>query len=104
MAIEKTIKLKLKTYLEDRGCWWFMPVSHGYGRSGIPDFIVCYKGVFIGIETKAPAGVPGPHQKRECASIDAAGGIAIITKDINDVKKVFEQIDNYVVDKKNVTS
>jgi hypothetical protein len=34
--------------------WYFSPVSNGMGVMGIPDFVCCYQGRFIGVETKAP--------------------------------------------------
>ena len=33
--------------------WWFFPVAGVYGKSGIPDIIVCWNGRFVGIECKA---------------------------------------------------
>ena len=52
MRNESDVKKRVKQILKELGAWWYMPVPTGYGVQGIPDFIVCYKGLFIAIETK----------------------------------------------------
>lgn len=57
MIRERDIKNRVrdalsKLRLRGRRVWWFMPVQNGMGRHGVPDFIVCLNGRFIGIETK----------------------------------------------------
>jgi hypothetical protein len=92
---ESNVKDAVKRILKERGAWWFMPVSTGYGRHGIPDFIVCYKGYFITIETKYGGNKPTAHQARELDGIRLAGGIALIIneKNIDVLKSVFDWID-----------
>lgn len=51
----------------------FWPVPSGFGASSL-DCLVCYRGVFIGIETKAPGKKPTPRQNLTIAEIEGAGG------------------------------
>jgi hypothetical protein len=51
----------------------FWPVPSGFGASSI-DCLVCFRGVFIGIETKAPGKKPTPRQKLTIAEIEGSGG------------------------------
>jgi len=50
---EGRIKTKVKALFNKYGVWYFMPANNGYGRAGVPDFVACAKGRFIGVETKA---------------------------------------------------
>jgi hypothetical protein len=53
MTPEGKVKEEVKNILNELGCFWFMPATGGYGKAGIPDFIICYRGLFIGVECKA---------------------------------------------------
>lgn len=76
MTPEGKVKQELKEYLNSLGpdCWYFMPVPMGYGRRGVPDFIICYKGFFLAPETKKPGGKSEPWQAREQEAVRCAGG------------------------------
>jgi hypothetical protein len=50
---EGRIKAKVKALFHRYNVWYFMPANNGYGRSGVPDFVACANGRFIGVETKA---------------------------------------------------
>lgn len=58
--------------------WYYMPVQNGMGVSGIPDFIICYRGRFIVVETKAPGKKPTRFQELQLAAISAAEGAALV--------------------------
>ena len=89
---EGKVKEVIKRLLKAAGWWYFMPVSNGLGKHGIPDIIACKPtvitpdmvgqrvGVFVGIECKAPGklGTVTPLQERELKAIEAAGGIALL--------------------------
>lgn len=72
--------------------WYYMPVSNGMGKHGIPDFIVCYLGYFLSIEAKAPKGAPTPLQELNQTIIQASGAKALITSDVYDVMTALYQI------------
>lgn len=55
MKTEADVKKKLKEALKKvPRFWYFMPMQNGMGVAGIPDFIGCYRGQFVAIETKRP--------------------------------------------------
>lgn len=76
MTPEGKVKQELRDYLDSLGkdCWYYMPVPMGYGKRGVPDFIICYKGFFFAPETKRAGGKSEPWQEREQKNISAAGG------------------------------
>ena len=47
---EGKVKDKIKAILKRRNVYYAMPIGTGYGNSGVPDFLVCHDGHFIGIE------------------------------------------------------
>ena len=89
---EKLVKNKVVAQLKMLGAYYFYPVTGGYGASGVPDIIVCYKGRFIGIECKANGNIPTPLQQMNLEKIAAQGGIAIVVDEtnVNDVKTILE--------------
>jgi len=78
---ESRVKARVKAILSEYGAWYFMPVSNGMGRHGIPDILACLNGRFIAVECKAGKGKTTALQDRELAHIEAAGGVALVVTD-----------------------
>lgn len=92
MTPEGKVKAAVKAYLKDIGAWSFLPVSNGMGRHGIPDVIVCHQGRFLGVECKAPGKRTNTSalQDRELAGITAAGGVAIVVDNVEQLKEILK--------------
>lgn len=80
---EGKVKEKIKKLLKLKNVYYFMPRGTTYGRSGVPDFIACVSGSFLGIEAKAGRNTPSPLQDLELANIKNAGGYAIVVNENN---------------------
>lgn len=80
---EAKVKRKVTQILKELGCYYFYPVTGGFGRSGVPDIIACYKGRFVGIECKAGNNKPTALQQRNLQEIDKADGIALVVNEDN---------------------
>lgn len=78
---EKKVKDACVEVLKDFRAYYFFPVMGGYGRSGIPDIIACYKGRFLGIECKAGFNTTTALQERELAAINNAGGVTLVVRE-----------------------
>lgn len=92
MTSEGKIKAKVKAILEKLApqCWYFMPVQRGLGcRRGVPDFIVCANGLFVGVETKAGGNQRTAIQRYIGDKIELAGGAVIVVNE--DTLDAFEQ-------------
>ncbi len=74
MTPEAKVKKKIVAVLKEHGAYYFYPVTGGFGRSGVPDIIVCHRGRFIGIECKAGKNKPTPLQEKNLQDIEVAGG------------------------------
>jgi Holliday junction resolvase len=83
MTPEGKVKKQVKKILDDLGAYHFSPMSAGYGRSGVPDIIACYKGKFIGIECKSGDNKPTLLQLRNIDDIKRNQGLAIVINEDN---------------------
>lgn len=96
MTPEGIVKKELRSYLDSLGpsCWYYMPVPMGYGKRGVPDFIICYRGFFLAPETKRKSGgVSGPMQEQNQMQINAAGGRSGRVTDVETVKDWVATVD-----------
>ena len=98
MTPEKKVKAKVVAILKELGVYYFYASTGGYGASGVPDIIGCYKGRFFGIECKAGKGKPTPLQEKNIAQIIAQGGLAIVVNEdnIEDVGNLMRHIQRSV--------
>ena len=83
MTPEAKVKKVVVKQLRNLGAYYFYPVTSGYGRSGVPDIVGCYKGKFFGIECKAGKNVPTDLQRINLEDIDKQGGIALVVNEKN---------------------
>lgn len=95
---ESKVKAKVVAILKERGAYYFFPVTGGFGRSGVPDIVACYCGMFLGIECKAGTNQPTALQDRELDRIYRAGGVPLVIREANvkDVDEVLDFIDKEV--------
>ena len=80
---EVKVKKKLVAQLKALGAYYFYPVTGGYGASGVPDVICCYKGRFFGFECKAGKNKPTTLQDIQIEAIRKAGGYALVVNEEN---------------------
>jgi hypothetical protein len=84
---ERKVKSEVREVLKELGAYYVMPITGGYGNSGAPDFLVCLRGRFIGIECKAGKGKTTALQERNLRQIKDAGGVALVVNE-DDVDKL----------------
>lgn len=80
---EGKVKNQVKKILDKYQAYYFMPATGGFGRSGVPDIVGCFNGVFFSIECKAGKGIPTALQEREIRKIRNAGGYAWVINEAN---------------------
>jgi Holliday junction resolvase len=85
MAMTPEVKVKkvIVKQLNSVGAYYFYPVTGGFGASGVPDVVGCYKGKFFGIECKAGKNKPTALQFQNLMKITAAGGISLVVNEEN---------------------
>lgn len=86
MTPEKALQNEIIKYLKDRKVFHYR-TQMGM-KSGMPDIIAIYCGVFVGIEIKRPdgKGVATEQQVKMLNDIREAGGVAGIVENILDLK------------------
>lgn len=88
---EGRVKDACKALFKAKGIWYCMPMGSGWGNSGVPDFLVCWKGRFIAIETKAPGKRSNTTamQDKQIMGIRQAGGVAVVVDDVKQLEGIF---------------
>ncbi len=94
MTPEKKVKAQVTKILNEYEAYYFYPATGGFGRSGVPDIIVCFRGAFLGIECKAGDNTATALQLRELDKITKANGYAMIVNEhnISDVRGILDLI------------
>lgn len=95
MTPEAKVKKKVVDVIKKNSAYYFFPATGGYGRSGVPDVVCCYRGQFVAIECKAGNNKPTPLQEAEMAKIRQTQGFVLVVNETNiaDVQEVFTTID-----------
>ena len=89
---EATVKKHIRNILNEKGVYYAMPIGTGYGNSGVPDFLICHQGKFIGIEAKAGTNRPTTLQEDHLYRIRNAGGITLVVNQTNldELRRILE--------------
>jgi hypothetical protein len=80
---ESKVKKVVTQHLKALGAYYFYPVTGGFGASGVPDIVGCYKGSFFGIECKAGKNKPTDLQLKNLQSIERCEGLSLIVNEDN---------------------
>ena len=83
MTPEGKVKKGVVTQLKAMGAYYFFPATGGYGKSGVPDIVGCYRGLFFGIECKAGSNKPTALQQKNLDDIHKADGFAMVVNEDN---------------------
>jgi len=94
MTPESKVKKAVVARLKAMGAYYFFPATGGYGKSGVPDIVGCYKGRFFGIECKAGSNKPTTMQQKNLDDIQKAVGFALVINE-NNVDTVLELLKGY---------
>lgn len=91
---EQDIQRKIIKYLESVGAYVVKVVASN--KSGTPDILACYRGIFLAIEVKRPETKTNVSELQEynIKKIKEAGGVAIVSWDLDAVKATIENINS----------
>ena len=94
MKNEKDVKAAIRKLVKAYGGYYAMPIGTGFGKQGVPDFLICMQGRFIAVEAKFGSRPPTALQNEQIRQIRAAGGIALVINEVNlgDLRHVLESI------------
>lgn len=92
MTPEAKVKKKVVDILKKHGAYYFFPATGGFGRSGVPDIVCCYNGLFLAIECKAGNNKPTALQEKELEKIRDAYGTAMVVSETN-----LHDVENFLI-------
>lgn len=92
MPSEQQIQTKIKDWIEKNGGYVVKVVQAT--KAGVPDLLVCYKGMFIGIEVKKynTKNNVSKLQRHNLNLIQAAEGKTIVAWDLDMVIDFFKEL------------
>jgi Holliday junction resolvase len=91
---ESRLSRKIQEALRKQGAFCFKVHGSEMMMAGLPDIIVCYRGVFIGFETKTPEGdQPTKRQEYVHRLIGNAEGIVSVPRSVTDALNVLHGVD-----------
>jgi Holliday junction resolvase len=83
MTPEAKVKKQIRKILDTTRTYYAMPIGTGYGSSGVPDFLACHDGHFVGIEAKAGKGKTTALQEDNLQRIRDSGGSTLVINESN---------------------
>lgn len=98
MPREAAVRKVVRDELKARGAF-FVPYSpYPYGVAGTPDLVCCYRGVSLWVETKQPksGAMASPRQLLVHDQIRRAGGVVVVARRREDVRRVLDAIDSFL--------
>jgi Holliday junction resolvase len=90
---ESRLQRSIQDALRRREAFVFKVHGSEYMMKGLPDLVVCYKGLFIGFEVKTDTGTVSAIQRHRLVQIRLAGGIAFVVRSVEQALRVLDQID-----------
>jgi hypothetical protein len=93
MPREAAVLAGVRAELTKRGAWSVKYNPFPYGVRGVPDLLCCYRGVFLGVETKQLGLKPRPDQRAVHREIRDAGGIVCVVETRAAMKAVLDALD-----------
>lgn len=93
-SVKNWIKAQIKKKYPD--AWIYTTHIGQYGKRGVPDLVMCIKGLFVSIEVKTIKGQLTELQRLEGRRIEQAGGIwtTIYGRNMDQMEELFEMVDH----------
>jgi hypothetical protein len=79
MTPEGKVKQQLRRIFETHGVLYTMPVTGGYGKNGVLDYICCHRGRYFEVEAKAGSALTALQGLR-MRTVQDAGGKAFVVR------------------------
>lgn len=97
MPPEARLVAQIQKYIESQGGRSFKIVgdSEGLQEAGIPDLLVCYRGLFAGVEVKQPGAETNvsPRQQYVMRSIQLSGGYTAVVTSVQGVARLLRKME-----------
>ncbi len=88
---ESELIRRIKRWCDDNGVYYIRNVGGLFCRRGIPDFVMCLNGIFVGIECKVKGRRLTKIQSIEMSRIVESGGKAYVVNDFEQFLRIMEK-------------
>lgn len=89
--LEAGIVQKIRKAVEKDGGWVLKVHGSPSQVAGIPDLIICWRGLFVALEVKRPGGSATPLQAHTLDEISKAGGSVGVVTSVEEAFDVISQ-------------
>jgi hypothetical protein len=98
MVKENPVKDRVMRAMRERGAYVAKVHGSRFGNAGVPDLLICYRSIFIGMEIKSPSVKlkPSPRQELHLQQIARAQGIACLVNSVKMARSVLDNIDKTI--------
>jgi hypothetical protein len=90
---ESRLSREIMTAARARGAFAWKNHGGPTMMAGLPDIAMCYRGMFVSMETKMPGGVVSAVQALRHTQIRAAGGLAPVVRSVKEAMAVLDGVD-----------
>lgn len=90
---ESKLEQEVEKFMREKRIWQLARFQAQYNQNGLPDRLYLYKGLLLGLELKTDKGVPTTLQLRKLKEINDNGGLGVIIRSADDIKRLIEIID-----------
>lgn len=90
---EAALQNKVLAALRDYGFFVFNVPGTPMGASGLPDSIVCFNGLFGGVEFKVFPNYLTEQQRYQAEAIRASGGLYFVAQSEDDIGRIIERFE-----------
>jgi hypothetical protein len=99
-GLKPKVDTRFKRLLAKKWPFWYVKTAgSAFQRVGLPDYLLCVRGVFLGLELKHPDAVAedrwdllSPRQKYEAGKITEAGGRIEVIQTVEEAEWIVGQI------------
>lgn len=91
---ESRLQRQIHKAVSSRGAFAFKVHGSEYMMAGLPDLIVCYRGLFVGLEVKMPGGRLSARQGYVHARLRTAGAEIAVVQSVAEALGVLTRLDS----------
>lgn len=92
---ETSLQQRIQDLIEARGGYVNKNWGNMISEPGIADLTVCYKGLYLAIETKVDDNKPTKAQGIHARNVQKANGITAVVWSKEEVRQLLDEIDKY---------
>lgn len=90
---ESRLQRQIQIAVKDRGAFVFKVHGSEYMMAGLPDLVISYRGLFIGMEVKMPEGRQSERQLYVGRQIKDSGGMYRVVRSVRDALRMLDECD-----------